>query len=148
MQPTVSPLQNRLLLAGVAVVVLTMLGVLWLAVGLELLRTDVDVLGQILRDNRQTVGVSQPDAGLAALRRDVAALAVKIDALGREDTAQAVDKLAAEVRHLAKRLEAKPRPVKATKTGASANNADDDEVVRIPPPQPLFGPGLPAYPGY
>ena len=147
MPSSANPLHFRLLVAALAVLVVTMLGVLWLAVGLELVRTEVGVLRQALRDTDHPVNVSLPDAGLDSLRRDVAALGEKVEALRQDGSSRAVERLTVEVKNLANRLEARNRPSKPSRSVPTRGSDDDEPIVRIPPPQ-VAVPGLPVYSGY
>jgi len=147
---------GRLAGAGLAIVVLTLAGVIWLGLSQELLRTEMATLTQTVREMPAAPAPSppvDPTAELKATREALVKLTAKVDALASSEDAKAIARLAVEIKTLANRVEAlttaKAAPPRETKPAPAQTQTPH----RTPPaeeevaPRPFFGPGYPNW-GY
>jgi outer membrane murein-binding lipoprotein Lpp len=138
---------SRIAAAGLAILVLSMVGIVLLAFSLERTRAEVKELRQAVLA-RTEPAPSPMEADVAALRQAVDQLAGKIDAIRVPDASKSVDRLAAELKTLSNRMEAmaasaKPQQRPTTETKTPTRQA-------VPPPEEEYPSRVfyPVYPVY
>lgn len=141
---------TRLAAAGLAILVLSMAGIVLLAFSQEVLRTEVRELRQDVLE-RAGSGASPAAADIAALREALSEMSRKLDALAGKpaETARSVDRLSVEVKNLANRVEAMAaaRAKPAAGGGKSSPRPRGAAGPADAPPPPYYPP-YPVYPPY
>jgi uncharacterized iron-regulated membrane protein len=148
---------ERVAIAGVAVLLLTLAGVVWLGFANERLRqqvTALDAAVAAIPPAAPATDVSGLAAQVKATREAVDKLAARVEALRGRDDAKALDRLAGEIRAVGAKVEALAAARKsAPKNEKTQKNTPPSTPRRAPAtqeeaPRPFYGPGYPAWPGY
>lgn len=148
---------ERVAIAGVAVLLLILAGVIWLGFANERLRqqmTALDAAVAAIPPTTPATDVSDLAAQVKATREAVDKLAARVDTLRGRDDAKALDRLAGEIRAVGAKVDAlaaaRNSAAKNEKTqkNTSSSTPRRAPVIQEEPPRPFYGPGYPAWPGY
>ncbi len=158
---------SRVAVAGVAVALLILAGVVWLGFAFERLRTEVMSVERAVRETppplpAPAVSTAGLEAEIKAVREAVGKLSARVEALRAAEDTKALERLTAEIKALSGRVDAlgnartpAAKAGKAEKAGAAEKKEKAPAARETPEtdprgvaPRPYYGPGYPGWPGY